>query len=123
MSIMPDYKRLFIPLLAILLLLSPSVAKTRVCSQGCDYTNIQAALEAASPDGQIVVESGIYRESLIIGKSVLLRGLNTGQGKPVFAPENGMVILAANGATLRGFEISGPAKSNGSNPDSENCIL
>jgi predicted secreted protein len=120
---MLDYKRLFIPVLALLLLLTPSLAETRVCSQGCDYTAIQAALDAASSGDKIVVESGIYRESLLIGKRVNLHGLDTGQGKAVLAPENGRVILAANGAVLRGFEIGGLLGSDGQGSDSENCTM
>ena len=120
---MPDYKRLFIPVLALLLLLTPSLAETRVCSQGCDYTAIQSALDAASPGDRIVVESGIYNESLLIGKMVNLHGLDTGQGKAVLAPESGRVILAANGAVLRGFEIGGPLGSDGLASESENCTL
>ena len=120
---MLDYKRLFIPVLALLLLLTSSVAETRVCSQGCDYTAIQAALDAASPGDRIVVESGIYNESLLIGKMVNLHGLDTGQGKAVLAPESGRVILAANGAVLRGFEIGEPLGSDGLASESENCTL
>ena len=120
---MPDYKRLVIPVLALLLLLTPSLAETRVCSQGCDYTAIQSALDAASPGDRIVVESGIYNESLLIGKMVNLHGLDTGQGKAVLAPESGRVILAANGAVLRGFEIGGPLGSDGLASESENCTL
>jgi len=127
---MPDYKRLFIPalapllgVLAILLLLPPSVAETRVCADGCDYSAVQEALDAASPDDKIVVETGIYRESLIIGKRVNLHGLDTGEGKPALAPESGRVVLAAQGAILRGFEIGGPAGSDESNSDSYNCTL
>ena len=120
---MPDYKRLFIPLLALLLLLPPSLAETRVCSEGCDYSSIQAALDAASPDDKIVVESGVYRESLIIGKRINLHGLDTGEGKPVLAPESGRAVLAAYGAILRGFEIGGHVGSGGSGFDSSNCTL
>ena len=115
---MPDYKRLFIPapaallgFLVLLLLLPPSAAETRVCSEGCDYSAIQEALDAASPDDKIVVESGLYRESLIVGKRVNLHGLDTGEGKPVLAPESGRVILAAYGAVMRGFGISVPSAS------------
>ncbi|MCX6676815.1 MAG: protease inhibitor I42 family protein [Methanothrix sp.] len=113
---MPDYKRLFIPVLALLLLLPTSLAETRVCSVGCDYSSIQAALNNASPDDKIVVESGTYRESLLIGKNVFLHGLDTGQGKPVLAPESGRIVLAAYGAVMRGFEI-------GAASDSENCTI
>jgi len=120
---MSDYKRLIIAVLALLLLLPPSLAETRVCSQGCDYSIVQAALDAASPGDKIVVESGIYNESLLIGKMVNLHGLDTGEGKPVLAPESGRVILAANGAVLRGFEIGGPLGSDGQRFESENCTM
>jgi predicted secreted protein len=109
---MPDYKRLFIPFLALLLLLQPSLAETRVCSDGCDYSSIQAALDNASSDDKIVVESGTYRELLIIGKRANLHGLDTGKGKPVLAPESGRIILAAYGAVLRGFEIGAASDTN-----------
>ncbi len=127
---MPDYKRLFVPvpalllgLMALSLLLSPSLAETRVCSQGCDYTTVQSALNAASPQDSIVVESGIYNESLLIGKDVFLRGLNTGQGRPVLAPQSGRIILAGYGAFLQGFEIGGPSSRAGLSSGSENCTL
>ncbi len=127
---MTDYKRLFIPalaillgLMALLLLLSPSLAETRVCSQGCDHTTIQPALNAASPKDLIVVESGIYNESLLIGKSVFLHGLDTGRGRPVLAPQSGRVILAGYGAFLQGFEVVGPAGLDGLPSGSENCTL
>jgi predicted secreted protein/nitrous oxidase accessory protein NosD len=105
------------------MLLPASLAETRVCPAGCDYSSIQEALDAASPQDRIVVESGLYRESLIIGKSVNLHGLDTGQGKPVLAPDSGRVILAGHGAVLRGFEIGRPADSDQSAFNSNNCTL
>ena len=123
LSTMLDYKRLFIPVLALLLLLPPSLAETRVCPHGCDYTAIQTALDAASPGDRIVVESVIYNESLIIGKNVFLHGLDTGEGKPVLAPESERIILAANGAVLRGFEIGEPLGPDGLGTQSENCTM
>ena len=99
--------------LALLLLLPPSGAETRICSEGCDYSSIQEALNNATPNEKIVVESGTYRESLIIGKNVNLHGLDTGQGKPMLAPDSGRAVLAAQGAILRGFEIGRPAGLDG----------
>ena len=128
---MPDYKRLFIStfiptLLALVcvvtLLVIPqqsSAAELRVCPEGCSHTGIQEALGNASAGDTINVETGIYRESSIISKPVNLHGLDTGSGKPILAPEKGRVILAANGAVLQGFVVSGPAVGD----DSDNCTL
>jgi predicted secreted protein len=123
---MLDYKRSFTPaallsLLMLLLLMQPSIAEIRVCSEGCDYSSIQAALNDAALDDKIIVGSGLYREDLIISKSVNLHGLDTGQGKPVLAPENGRAILAGQGSLLRGFEIA--YGENQSASDSESCTL
>ncbi|MDD4162320.1 MAG: protease inhibitor I42 family protein [Methanothrix sp.] len=133
---MLDYKRLFVTpsaaflgflvflqLLLLFLLLPASFAETRVCSEGCDFSGIQAAINNASPEDTIVVESGLYREPLIIGKRANLHGLHTGEGKPTLVPDSGRIILAAQGAILRGFEIGWPAGTDGSGFGSDNCTL
>jgi predicted secreted protein len=139
---MPDYKRLFISSMLILFaLIMPSMllpathAETRVCSQGCDYSTIQSALNASSSSlssstssfsftqNSIIVESGWYNESLVIGKGVFLRGLDTGRGRPVWAPQSGRIVLAGYGAVLRGFEVAGPSASAGQSPGGEGCTL
>jgi predicted secreted protein len=127
---MPDYKRLSITLLVALsavmmlsLLLPVSLSETRVCSQDCDYTTVQSALNASSSQDSIIVESGLYNESLIIGKSVILRGLDTGRGRPVLAPPGGRIILAGYGAVLQGFELAGPSIFSGQPSRGDNCTL
>jgi predicted secreted protein len=109
---MADYKRLFVPsvlvALALFFLLSAAQAEVRVCSNGCGYASVQEALNAAAPNDTVVVESGIYRERLIVGRSLILKGLDTGSGRPILAPENGRVILAAQRAIIQGFELSAP---------------
>ena len=87
---MADYKRLFIAavlatLALSLFLLPEAFAEVRVCPQGCGYSSIQEALNAASPNETVVVESGTYRENFIMGKSVVLQGLDTGSGRPLLA--------------------------------------
>jgi predicted secreted protein len=133
---MPDYKRLFISSMLILfalimssMLLTASLAETRVCSQGCDYSTVQSALNASSSSSSsstqdsIIVESGRYNESLVIGKSVFLRGLDTGRGRPILSPQSGRIILAGYGAILQGFEVAGPSASTGLPPSGEGCTL
>jgi predicted secreted protein len=123
---MPDYKRLSIPFLlhllcalALLAVLPASAAELRVCPEGCSQAGIQAALGNALPGDTITVETGTYRDSPIIGNPVNLHGLNTGSGLPILEPEKGRIILAANGATMRGFVVAGPAPGGAS----DNCTL
>lgn len=119
---MADYKRLFIAAafatLALSSLLLTAQAEVRVCSTGCSYSSIQTAVNAAASQDKIVVESGTYREDLIISRPVILQGLDTGSGRPLLAPENGRIILAAQGATVQGFELAGPHDY-----ESGNCTL
>jgi predicted secreted protein/nitrous oxidase accessory protein NosD len=109
---MADYKRLFVPsvlvALALFFLLSAAQAEVRVCSEGCGYVSVQEALNAAAPNDTVVVESGTYRERMIVGRSIALKGLDTGNGRPILAPEMGRIILAAQGAIIQGFDLSGP---------------
>jgi len=123
---MPDYKRLSIPFLlhllcalALLAVLPASAADLRVCPEGCSQASIQAALGVASPGDTITVETGTYRDSPIIGNPVILHGLDTGSGLPILEPEKGRIILAANGATMRGFVVAGPAPGEAG----DNCTL
>ncbi|HOO53320.1 MAG TPA: NosD domain-containing protein [Methanothrix sp.] len=79
-----------------------------VCLNGCNYTTIQAAIEAAE-DGEVVeVESGTYNENVVVDKSITLRGVDTGEGVPVVnARGNGSaVILKADGIVLEGLYIT-----------------
>lgn len=112
---MHNYKRLSVPasialMLAILLLSSLSgamAAQTRICQEACSNLSLQEALINASPGDTIIVESGIYKGPIIMGRPVNLQGLNTGRGSPILDPEKGRVILAAQGAELSGFDFSG----------------
>jgi predicted secreted protein len=116
---MADYKRLFIAsvfaTLALLFLLLAAQAELRVCSTGCSHSSLQEAVNAAAPGDKIVVESGTYREDLIIGRPVILQGLDTGSGRPLLAPEDGRIIQAAEGAIVQGFELARPRDSRSSN--------
>lgn len=89
----------------------PACAQTHVCPDGCDYRNIQAAIDSADPGDTIVIESATYPEDLITGKSIILHGLDTGKGLPVLT---GMVTMAAEEAVLQGFDFAASNESNNS---------
>lgn len=108
-----NYKSLLLVALLGALLLQPpafsGAAELRVCPAGCGYHGIQEAVNNASANDTIVLESGIYRENLIVGRPVDLHGLDTGSGRPIVAlPGGERVILAAKGATLRGIDLALP---------------
>lgn len=88
-----------------------------VCLNGCNYTTIQAAIDAAGEGDLVEVGSGTYNENVIVDKRVTLRGVNTGEGAPVVnARGNGSaVLLKAAGVFLEGLYITnaGPYPSAG----------
>lgn len=84
---------------------SASAATTAltVCPRGCDFSSLQAAVEAASPGATISIGAGEYPESLFIGKSLKLIG--AGQERVNIL---GGITVAGVGieVTLEGFTIS-----------------
>ena len=58
---------------------SPARAATiTVCASGCDYTTIQAAVDAAATGDTISVAAGTYTGNVTIGKAVTLEGAKAG---------------------------------------------
>ena len=87
-------------------------AATRdVCLNGCNYTTIQAAVDAAVDGDVVEVGSGTYNENVVVTKSITLRGVNTGEGVPmVNAQGNGSaVVLKADGIVLEGLYVTNAA--------------
>ena len=90
-----------------------SAATYSVCPSGCDYTRIQLAINAADPGDTIEVHSGTYYENVDVNKQLILRGIDTGTGKPVVdAGGSGSAItLSADGITLEGFATTNSGSS------------
>ena len=72
-----------------------------------DYTKIQWAIDNATDGDTIIVKSGTYNENVNVTKQLILRGVDTGTGKPVVdAGGSGSAItLSADGTTLDGFKV------------------
>jgi parallel beta-helix repeat protein len=65
---------------------------------------IQAAIDAAHSGETIEVSSGTYLESLVIDRSLILKGISSGGDLPRVESENGPAItIKANGVILDGF--------------------
>ncbi|GEM_PF-4333929 len=84
-------------------------------SGGSNYTKIQDAINNASNWDTILVNSGTYYENVNVTKRLILRGVDTGEGKPIVdASGNGSAItLSAGWSTLEGFT----AINSGSSPN------
>ncbi|HNR59298.1 MAG TPA: NosD domain-containing protein, partial [Methanothrix sp.] len=94
-------------ILAALYIASAEAATITVGLEGCDYTSIQRAVEEADPGDTISVESGTYKENVIVDKSLVLRGKGSGDDRPV-VDGNGVgstVTLSADRITFEGLIV------------------
>nr|CBH37166.1 hypothetical secreted protein, NosD family [uncultured archaeon] len=98
---------LFVALFAILVFLSigTAAAASHYVHPG---ESIQDAIDAANSSDSIEVHSGTYYETVNVSKQLVLRGVDTGEGKPIVdASGNGSaIILSADGIVLDGFEVT-----------------
>jgi len=91
-----------------------------VCSSGCEFDTIQAAIDAANSGDIIAVGPGIYREDLtiptsksnlnLIGSSTTIKGVSNVLITPPFAPPLAVpnIEILGNGTRLSSFTIEGP---------------
>jgi len=61
---------------------SAHAANITVCSSGCDFSSVRAAIDTASPGDTVEIQSGKYFEDVIVNKDISLKGIDTGGGKP-----------------------------------------
>ena len=82
---------------------APLCARTLVVSPIGPITSISAAIKAASAGDKVEVRPGIYKENVLLDRSVQLVGI----GKPVILGlgKASVVTIAAEGCLLRGFII------------------
>jgi tetratricopeptide (TPR) repeat protein len=75
-------------------------ANLTVCQNGCDHSNIQAAIYAAKNNDTIELHSGTYNESAILTKELKFVGKDTGSGEPLVM---GDLYTYGYRYSLRGF--------------------
>jgi len=75
-----------------------------------DYDSIRDAVRAADNGDTIEVHSGAYNESINVNKTLVLKGIDTGGGKPAINSEGifgDTIVLNADGIVLNGFDFKG----------------
>jgi predicted secreted protein len=117
---MADHEKMFALAMIISILAihtGISQADIIVCTNGCNFNSINEAINEAQPDDTIRVLRITNNESLVLNKTLTLRGLIVDGQRPILKPDNGCsVIIAADGVTLRGFMFLSPtAKNRGKN--------
>ena len=78
---------------------------------GANFTRIQDAINNSNNGDSILVYSGTYFENVNVNKQLILKGMDTGEGKPaVDASGSGdAVTLSAGKSTLDGFTVTNGA--------------
>jgi len=68
---------------------------------------IQQAIDEASIGDVVEVQGGFYQEEVNINKSMILRGVDDGEGKPVISSTDsaGTIKISADNVILEGFLI------------------
>jgi len=97
-----------------------------VAPTGAGFTSIQEAINQAFPGDTILVNSGTYRENLLLNKTITLTGVDSGSGAPIIEPANqgnAMEILS-DGCRVEGFTFQNIDAFNGIRTKSnENTII
>ncbi|NOY73794.1 MAG: DUF1566 domain-containing protein [Gammaproteobacteria bacterium] len=89
-------------------------ADVTVCASGCDYTSIQAGINAVQNNQTVKVKAGTYYEAVTIDKAITLKGVN-GRDKTFInaSQSNSPVLIIGQDTTLTGFTIEGGSGING----------
>ncbi len=90
-------------------------ANITVCSEGCDYSSVKAAVFAAAPGDVVIVQSGRYYDHLNINKMITVKGVDSGRSMPILdATGSGCPItISADGVVVEGMRLlnGGPNSS------------
>lgn len=76
---------------------------------GINYMKIQNAVNAAIDGDTIIVYSGTYYENVDMDNQLIMRGVDTGEGKPVVDAEwdGSPIIVMVDGCMIDGFNPTG----------------
>ncbi len=122
---------------------SASASMKTVCSSGCPFTSINAAIAAATEGSTITIAKGTYVENVVVNKPVTLEGsgkntvIEPAVANPVCSPgslcegaASNIVLVEASNVTLRKLALegatpglSGGVEVGGKSVDARNGII
>ncbi|MEW2133747.1 right-handed parallel beta-helix repeat-containing protein [Streptomyces sp. NPDC005435] len=72
-----------------------------------EYASLAAALEAAAEGDVLTIAPGTYRENLVVGRPVTLRGPEGAPGSVRIAPVDGVPLTVRASAVVQGLHVEG----------------
>lgn len=88
----------------------PTAPRAAVIHVPEDYKSIQQAIDAAAPDDEIIVNAGVYKENILIEKTVALKASAGPSSTLVQAADESKPSIKVNkavNATVTGFSATG----------------
>ncbi|MBN1323334.1 MAG: right-handed parallel beta-helix repeat-containing protein [Methanotrichaceae archaeon] len=94
--------------LALLFLLAAANPCAGLVTVPVDVPTIQEAIDGACPCSTIEVESGVYRENVVVDRPVILKGVDSGGGNPIIDAGGWVsgISIISDGVTVSGFIIT-----------------
>ena len=102
-------------LISIFSIPAAGASEYTVSPAGAEFTSIQTAINQAYSGDTVLVNSGTYRENLLLDKTINLAGIDSGGGTPILAPENkeSALEIIADGCSVEGFTFQNTDSLNG----------
>jgi eukaryotic-like serine/threonine-protein kinase len=106
---------IIITLISVIILPAAGASESTVAPTGAEFTSIQAAINRSFPGDTILVNSGTYRENLLLDKKIDLIGVDSGSGAPIIEPVNkgNAIDILADGCRVEGFTFQNIELLNG----------
>jgi parallel beta-helix repeat protein len=94
-----------ITLISIIIIPAADALEYTVAPTGAEFTSIQVAINRAFPGDTILVNSGTYKENLLLNKTINLIGVDSGGGAPIIDPANNgnVMVIRSDGCRVEGF--------------------
>jgi eukaryotic-like serine/threonine-protein kinase len=104
-----------ITLISIIIIPAADASEHTVAPKGAEFTSIQSAINQAFPGDTIWVNSGTYKENILLNKKINLIGVDSGGGAPIIdtADKGNAMEILADGCRVEGFTLQNIELING----------